>query len=334
MGCRKKYGYKPSPIAKGLRSKRTGHIGIIAEDIAHFSVPPIVEAVMNNLEQAGFQTILKNLRLYSRWGDSWFQDEGMVHSVADPAMDELRNMIVDGIIYIAVHSREVHIFPESFDIPVVMVYALEQNPIVPSIVPDDEDAGYQAYQYLIQKGHNRIGIISGKADNLHAILRMQGVRRAMEENGFPYEEALVRYGDWQIRQAYEVMAELVDAGVTAVFCMSDMMAVGAYQQIYTMGKYVGRDISVMGFDNIVFTDFFTPSLSTMELPLIEIGDRAAACILDRIQGNEGRRSGNFGTPFSLPKSNQKPVSKKYLFYILIDNKILLVIHDLWYNMNT
>lgn len=105
-------GYHPNYFAQGLRRQRTQTIGVITEDLAQFTTPEIVEGIMKYCEEKKYRVLLQNLRLYSRWQDKWYNDETLIHSVLDPAMKELVSIKADGLIYIAGHEREIHLFEE------------------------------------------------------------------------------------------------------------------------------------------------------------------------------------------------------------------------------
>ena len=107
-----------------------------------------------------------------------------------------------------------------------------------------------------------------------------GVQRALYEANIPYNPAWVRYGDWFMSSG-EVQADpLVMSGVTAIFCMSDRMADGIYRYLDKRGMRAGVDLSVMGFDNQDLAEHLCPPLTTMKLPLAEIGDNAARLLMD------------------------------------------------------
>ena len=135
-------------------------------------------------------------------------------------------------------------------------------------------------RYLIEKGHRRIGVIGGRSGNIHTQKRLVGVQRALYEANIPYNPAWVRYGDWFMSSG-EVQADpLVMSGVTAIFCMSDRMADGIYRYLDKRGMRAGVDLSVMGFDNQDLAEHLCPPLTTMKLPLAEIGDNAARLLMD------------------------------------------------------
>lgn len=281
-----KMGYRPNYIAQGLRNRKTRTIGIIVEDIAQFTTPEIVEGIMSHCEKKGYRTVVKNLRLYARWKDTWYDNESSYHSILDPALKELESIRVDGIIYVAGHARIINCFPEGFNIPAVMAYAFSNNPDVPSVVIDDRNAACEIVQYLISKGHRKIGVIGGIENNIHTQQRLLGYQKALFENQILYNPSLVRYADWQKESAREEAKELFRENVTAVFCMADRMAGGAYACLDEMGLRVGADIAVAGFDNQDIAEYFLPGLTTMALPLEEIGDRSADILLRKMQDGE------------------------------------------------
>lgn len=281
-----KMKYRPNYIAQGLRTQKTRTIGIIAEDISQFSTPEIVEGIMSRCEERGYRAIVKNLRLYARWSDSWYDNESMYHSILDPALKELESIRVDGIIYIAGHARRIHCFLEEFGIPVVMAYAFSSDPGVLAVAIDDRRSAYEIVQYLISKGHRKIGVIGGKENNIHTRQRLLGYQKALFENQILYNPSWIRYAGWEKEESYLGARELLKEDVTAVFCMSDQMAGGVYCCLDEMGLRAGRDIAVAGFDDQTIARYFIPGLTTMALPLIEIGNTSADFLLRQIDGTE------------------------------------------------
>ena len=279
-------GYKTNKVAKGLRSRKTGTIGIIVEDLSQFTVPNIVEGITRHLETVGYKPVLVNLRLYSRWADKWFNNEDMISETMEQTLDELTSIMVDGIIYIAVHARDTEKIPADLSIPAVMVYALEQNPNVPSVVIDDEQSAYEEVCYLIEKGHKDIGIIGGREDNMHTRLRLKGALRALSEHGIEQRADRVCYALWGKKEGYEAAQMLADKGVTAFFVMADRMAGGVYEYAKDHGIAIGKDWSVVGFDDQILADYLMPGLTTMALPLHPLGDAAAKLLVSKMESSE------------------------------------------------
>ncbi len=253
-----KRGYRPNYIAQGLRNQKTKTIGIIAEDIAQFTTPEIVDGIMSRCEEKGYRAVVKNLRLYARWSDSWYDNESSYHSILDPTLKELESIRVDGIIYIAGHARVIHCFSEDFKTPAVMAYAFTDNRRVPSVAIDDKKSACEMIHYLISRGHRKIGVIGGRENNIHTQQRLQGYQKALFENRILFNPSWVRYADWEKEGAYQEARELLKEDVTAVFCMADRMAGGVYRCLDEIGLRAGRDIAVAGFDNHDIAEYFVP----------------------------------------------------------------------------
>lgn len=281
-------GYRPNYIAQGLRNQKTKMIGIIVEDLVQFTTPEIVEGIMRYCEERGYRSIVKNLRLYARWSDSWYNKDSDYHAILEPALRELTSIMVDGIIYVAGHARVIHCFAEDFSTPAVMAYAFDNNPRIPSVGIDDQGAGYEIVRYLIAKGHRKIGVIGGRADNIHTKQRLLGYQKALFEHQILYNPEWIRYAAWDEESAYIEARELLKTEVTAVFCMADRMAGGVYRCLNEQGKRAGQDMAVAGFDGQEISEFFIPGLTTMALPLRKIGHVSAEVLLKKIEGGESQ----------------------------------------------
>ena len=281
MAVIKERGYRPNSIAQGLRRQRTMTIGIIAEDLTQFTVPPVLDGAMKACEDHGYRTVVQDLRLYSRWSGTWFDNARMVNTVLEPAVQELSTIMVDGIIYVAGHGRYMSV-PRQNGVPIVLAYAYANDPEVPCTVIDDKDAAYQMMRYLLSMGHTRIGIIAGVSDNTHTRLRLEGCQKALFEAGILYDPGLVLNSTWDKEGGYRAMGSLMEQGITAAFCMNDRMAGGAYQYCYERGISVGEDISIAGFDDEIIAEYMTPELTTMVIPLQEFGTKAVEQLLELI----------------------------------------------------
>lgn len=278
-------GYQPDYIARGLRKKRTNMIGIIAEDIAQFSTPAIMEGVMAYCEEKKYRTVIQNLRLYARWGEAWYDNESAYDSVLTSVMQEMLSIRVDGILYVAGHARDIRYFSGPMPIPIVVAYAYTHSAYTPAVVIDDEQAACEMTRYLISMGHRRIGVLAGRENNIHTGCRLRGYQKALFEGNILYNPSLVCYSDWERESGYRLAGNLVREGVTAIFCLCDRIAGGVYDHFREKGIRVGEDISVAGFDNQELSAYFDPGLTTMEINLSGIGTEAAAILLERLNGD-------------------------------------------------
>ncbi len=281
-----KTGYQPNYFAQSMRKQSNRMISIIVEDLDEFSTAPIVEAAMAYLDDMGYRTILMNMRLYDKWKATWYNDDEKVKEVLKPAIQELQSIRVDGLIYIAGHCRYMDYFQEQFKIPTVLAYGLSKDAKFPAVVIDDEKGGYDIGKYLISMGHKRIGVIAGADDNLHTKARLAGFRKALAEADIAYDEDLARYGEWNRESGYREVPYLFEKDITAIFCMNDSMAAGVYDFVYERGMEVGKDISIVGYDNKELSDYLRPRLTTNKLPLNAIGRKAAEILIKTLEPDE------------------------------------------------
>lgn len=276
-------GYKPNYVAQGLRKQKTQTIAIIAEDIAQFTSPPMIESIMEYCEECGYRVFVKNLRLYARWKDSWFDQEKAYYSILEPVIQDVLSVRADGVIYLAGHARIIRCLNENFPIPAVMAYAFSESSKVPSVGIDDVRASYELTEYLLKMGHTKIGVIAGKVENIHTNQRLLGYQRALFDAGIPYNPDYVYYGKWKRQSGYEGAKKLSENGITAYFAISDQMAGGVYDYLEEKKLKVGTDISVIGFDDQELSEYFRPGLTTTRLPLKEIGHEAAKLLIEQIE---------------------------------------------------
>lgn len=283
-----KTGYQPNFFAQGIRKLKTRIIGILTEDLTEIaSTVPIIEAVMAHCEDKGYRTILINLRMYDKWKDTWYNDEARFQEMVQPAIRELLSIKVDGIVYVAGHCRNINCFPKDFTIPGVMVYGISTDMRFPSIVIDDEKGCCDMTRYLISMGHERIGVIAGVLNNIHTQKRLLGYQKALYESGVLYNPEMVVFGNWERDSGYKQAEILLREGATALMCMNDRMAAGAYDYLYEHGFAIGKDISVTGYDNMEMSGYLRPLLTTLDMCLKDVGRIAAKTIMEMVEEEAG-----------------------------------------------
>ncbi len=281
----KELNYKPNTVARNLKTKNTRTIGVIIEDLTIFSIPDIVDGITEHCEEKNYQILLINLRLYKKYNDFYYNRDDYYGRV-EKEIDKLIARQVEGVIYVTAHERIMHCIPDNLTVPVVMAYGYTGNKDIPSIVVNDEEGAHRMMEYLIDSGHEKIGIITGKTDSIHMQERLRGVQRALFENQVLYNPESVYYGDWTRKSGYEGTDQLLEQGVTAIFCMNDLMAGGVYDRLEEKGMVPGRDISVTGYDNRELSGYYKPSLTTISLPLHDIGYAASEVIMRMVEEKE------------------------------------------------
>ncbi len=279
----KQLSYTPNVLAKNLKQKKSNSIGIITEDLTVFNAPEIVDGIDAYCEEHGYEIILANMRLFKRYNND-FTDTPQHQSLLDAMVRNMMAKQVEGLVYVGYHCREIHCLPSLLSVPLVYAYCYPQNMLYPSVLYDDEKAAYDVTCSLVQKGHRNIGILCGPITSFHSQCRLRGVQKALFDNAVLYNAAAVLYGDWTRNSGYESAKQLKELGCTAIFSFNDLMASGLYEWFSEQGLEVGTDISLFGFDNRDISRGYTHKISTVELPLNEIGRKSAELVLQQMAG--------------------------------------------------
>lgn len=278
----KETGYEPNFFASSMRRSSTKMIGIVVEDLTIYTMP-IVERIMSVLEDAGYKTLLTNLRMYDKWRDTWYYDETKLFSELRSAMTQFRPIKVDGVVYVGGHCRHLRILSEYEDMNLVVAYAISKDNSIPSVIINDEKGGYDVTKHLIEMGHTRIGVIGGVELNLHTKMRLAGYQKALFEHGLLYNPDFIYYGNWLRDSGYNLAKEVLKYEPTALFCMNDYMAAGVYDYCSENSIRIPDDLSVVGYDNVELSEYLIPKLTTCQIEAGNIGKQSAIELLNKIK---------------------------------------------------
>lgn len=162
-----------------------------------------------------------------------------------------------------------------------------------STVPAEVAGGSNATQYLINKGHRRIGFINGESWMDAATERMRGFRQALATHDIPFNKDLVREGDWLPLTGHQLAKELLHMKnpPTAILCANDLMALGAIEAAAELGIEVPGGVSIMGYDDQELARYTQPPLSTLVLPSYQMGHHAAELLIDVFTSGRQIRTG-------------------------------------------
>ncbi len=282
MAIARDLNYRPNLTARSLKNGQSRTLGIITEDLTVFNTPEIVDGIDAYCESNGYHYILGNLRFNKRFGNHLNTQE--CAALVDSQVDTMLSKQVDGIIYIGYHSRAIVPVRNDFEIPFVYTYCYSTDPKIPSVLYDDQKAAFEATQLLIDRGHRDIGVIAGQADSIHTSNRILGYQEALYASKIPYNPRLTLHGDWERDKGYELSEKLIKAGATAIFAHNDTMATGVIEYCNNHGIRIGKDLALIGFDNREIGTVCRPTLSTVSLPLFEMGQTATHLLLDMLAG--------------------------------------------------
>lgn len=276
----KELGYSPNAIARNLKTRRSHMIGIIADDIDNMFVSRIVNGIESQARTRGFTIILGKA--------------GVDMALKADYSQLFEGMRVEGIIYASSRIREIDSIGLRTRIPAVCVYCHTREPSVTSVLPDFAGGAYMAVSHLIQIGYTRIAFINGPSEWQSSQERLVGYRRALELHNITFDPQIVREGEWSVESGYRITKQLLEDAqeFDAIFGGNDEIAVGAMDAIKERGFTIPSDIAVIGFDGREFAQFVRPMLTTVQLPLNEMGKLAFDIIFDCIRGegpDEGSR---------------------------------------------
>ncbi len=192
------------------------------------------------------------------------------------AIEHLAAQPIAGLIYARLVTQEVVVPPQLTGRPCILLNCFAAGDRLPSVVPGDQAAGFAAALALLDAGHRRIAYIGGEDMLMASPERLKGYKRALATRDVPFDPALALKGSWTIKGGYLGLKKLLALPdpPTAVFCFCDRLALGVYAAAAELGLAVGRDLSVIGFDNEPFTADMLPPLTTMELPHADMARHA------------------------------------------------------------
>lgn len=283
MAVARELNYRPNLNARFLKSGRSRTLGVITEDLTVFNAPDIVDGIAATCEQRSYHYILGNLRFNKRYGNDSHDTAESTMLVHDMVNDMLSKQ-VDGIIYIGCHSHVVVSLSTHIEPKFVCAYCTSADESIPSVLYDDEKAAREATEVLLKRAPKDIGMISGPIDSIHAANRTRGHQEALFAHGVPYNPKLTLIGDWGRDCGYTLGEELISKGVKAIFAQNDLMATGVIDYCNLKGIEVGKDLYLIGFDNREISTVSRPTLSTVALPLFDIGVTAASIMLNALEG--------------------------------------------------
>jgi LacI family transcriptional regulator len=269
----RKVDYRPNTIAKALKVRHTKVIGVVISDIVNTFFPTVVRAIEDSAHKSGYHVILCNT------------DEDP--SKAQEYLNALYERSVDGMVIspspeIAVQLRKL----AAAGLPIVLVDRFLKGLKVPSVTVDNREGSYHAVSHLIEKGHRRIGCISGLAGISTSDERLAGYLQALEKHGIAVDEEMIEPADFRQDKAADAVGKLLDqrSPPTALFVCNETMAMGALGVLRDRGIAVGRELAFVSFGDPDWASLMHPALSTVRQPTYAIGTLACQQLITLLTG--------------------------------------------------
>jgi LacI family repressor for deo operon, udp, cdd, tsx, nupC, and nupG len=264
-------GYRPNAQARMLRTARTHVIVALVPDISN----PFFAEVIRGIEQVAHQN-----------GYSVLLGETQNSRAREKAYAELlETKQADGLITLMPHIPTLAM---ARPFPIVNACEYVKDKSVTSVYVDNEGASYEATTYLLTLGHREIAFVTGPMDSPISVDRDRGYERALQQAGIKRDRRLTAAGDFSVEAGIRAVDGLLaqQQRFTAVFCSNDEMAVGAIHAIKSKGLRVPQDISVVGFDDIRFSRYTDPPLTTIAQPKDELGREAMSMLIELMRGTD------------------------------------------------
>ncbi|MED5246136.1 MULTISPECIES: LacI family DNA-binding transcriptional regulator [Priestia] len=291
--------YSPNTLARGLVMQKSKTIGLLVSGISRESVKDnftfeVLCGVNERASTLGYDLILFNTNTMMQREKTYTQ--------------LCRERRVDGAIIQGIKKEDLYLkeVVES-DIPCVLVDIPVHSNSVGYVTTDNALGAKKAVEHLAGLGHQHIGMINGHEDAFVSQERLNGYREALKECGLSFRSEWVVSGNFEEKKAEKAARELLNRHkeVTAIFCASDLMALGALKACKELGLDVPKDISIVGYDNIVLASYSSPNLTTVGQEVYQIGYEAADLLIEMLEGKETNMERYLDTKLIIRESTAK-----------------------------
>ncbi len=274
----KQLGYRPSEIARGLVTKRTGAIGLVVPDVSNPFFSEVVRGAEHVAYAKNYSVLLCNT------------EEDAERELA--VLQSLEEKRVDGVVLCSSRLTEDELEEAiSRHSAAVLVNRrlkfIDERGGVSVVTLDDVAGGQMATQHLLERGHRAIGFLAGPPTSHSGQGRMEGYRLAMTAAGVSAFSRWIKHCAPTVTGGRASARTLLGdtPELTALFCFNDLVAIGALQTCVELGLTVPDNVAIVGFDDIPLAALVTPSLTTCRVSRYELGTRAMELLLERINGD-------------------------------------------------
>ncbi len=265
-------GYRPNPIARGLKTNRSYTVGVLIPDITNPLFPPILRGIEDRLDRAGYTALIVNT-------DNDAERERS-------HLEAMRARQVDGFIAATARlDRELLGELAAAGIPLVLINRSLEDAAVPAVAVDDRAGIGLAVRHVAGLGHARIAHLAGPQNTSTGHRRRLGFLEAMNTIGLDVPDPRVHVSRWYAEdEGARGCSRLLDTGadVTAIVAANDLLAIGCYDALAARRLHCPDDVSIVGFNDMPFIDRLSPPLTSVRVPQRELGAAAADLLLKRL----------------------------------------------------
>ena len=252
----KKYNFKPNYIASSLKSKNSKTVGVIVPDLENNYYARLIVRLEEYLKELGYTALITS---------SGYNIDNCQNSVEDLLSGKVGSLVVIPPSSLFYKNSEYAKMTLNLEIPYVVLDRKIGDNKNKAVVTDDVHGGFIATKYLIDKGHKRIAVISGPNGTSSSDNRLDGYKKALEIAGISYDSSIIFEGDYRFESGESFGKEIFKnhKDIDAIFALNDLMAYGIYRAASECGVKIGKDISVVGYDDNMFSSLISPKLTTI-----------------------------------------------------------------------
>ena len=278
------YNYIPNTSARELGRTSSDNIGVVVRGLSNPFYTKIITEIGSGIEKAGYTMVMQQIAAG--------EDEIMTAAKME------RDKKLQGLIFLGGNLDYTKERMTSINVPYVCCtfnnqYGTLDKSDYSSVCIDDNQAAYDAVEYLVNEGHKKIVVLlSGVDDGSVSQVRFAGYKRALKDFGIQLDENLIiEINSFNIADAYAGMKDWLKKNreFTAVFAISDNMAMGAMKALREAGKKMPDDVAVIAIDGIEASEYMNPVLSTLCQPMEKMGSEAVKLLVDIINGKRTYR---------------------------------------------
>ena len=267
-------GYSVEQTEKKKNVSFTRYIALILPDITNPFFADLAKSVERSLRRKGYSLVLANTD---------FSEDNEAAQIRELMVKRLEGIL---LVPSGIRAREEHDLPRRYQIPMVLVdRKLEGISDIPGVYSNNEYASVISCEHLIRKGARDIVFISGPLNVSTSIERFEGYKAVLAQHSIPFRPEMCRHGSYTVESGYNAVLELERSGISysAILAANDLMALGALKAVREFGYRVPEDVQIIGFDNIEFSQYCEPSLSTMQQPTFDMGAKAVELLTGIIE---------------------------------------------------
>ena len=264
--------YVPNQAARSLITQRTQTLGVILPDMHGEFFAQVIRGLDEATRTHNYHMLVSSSHTDEEEARTAVRAmlgrvDGLVVMWPSPASDPFTGLIPD-------------------QLPTVLLSASGESTTFPTLSIDNREGARAIVQHLLDHGHERVAILTGPPENGDAQQRLAGYRDAMRGSKRGHDPALEIPGDFMQETGYQAVSQLLalDSRPTALFASNDSMAIGALHALHEAGLRVPDDMALAGFDDIPSAQYMNPPLSTVHVPIYELGARAAELLIHRTNG--------------------------------------------------